>query len=328
MTDQPLTIWCNLPMPDEGRKLLIDELAPHRLVLPAASAASVLAAAQSDPLLLTANVAVGQPAPADVLAAPHLRWLQISTAGYTRYDTPEFRAAARAKALTVTNSSAVYDWPCAEHTLAFMLAQSRNLPAALASASAAGSAEWNELRDSCRPLRGQTALILGYGAIGEQLAALFVPLGIKTLALRRRPTGREPLTVTVITAPALPAALAAADHVINILPDSPQTRKFMHSARFAQMKTGAVFYNIGRGSTVDQEALAAALSAGRLAAAWLDVTEPEPLPAGHPLRRCPNCHVTPHTAGGHHREVFSVIRHFLDNFKNFTAGRELTNRVM
>src|SRR5262245_63449122 len=79
------------------------------------------------------------------------------------------------------------------------------------------------------------------------------------------------------------------------------------------MKPGAVFYNIGRGTTVDQTALAAALRSGHLAAAWLDVTDPEPLPDDHPLRGLENCHITPHVGGGHHAEAHALVRHFLAN---------------
>jgi phosphoglycerate dehydrogenase-like enzyme len=94
------------------------------------------------------------------------------------------------------------------------------------------------------------------------------------------------------------------------------------------MKPGAVFYNIGRGTTVDQDALLAALRSGKLAAAWLDVTEPEPLPDDHPLRAEANCFITPHIAGGHANEAETLVRHFLENFKRYQDGSPLLDRVM
>jgi phosphoglycerate dehydrogenase-like enzyme len=78
---------------------------------------------------------------------------------------------------------------------------------------------------------------------------------------------------------------------------------------------------------VDQAALVAALQSGHLGAAWLDVTEPEPLPAGHPLLSAPNCHITPHIGGGHQNEAESLVRHFLENFQRFVAGQSLRNRI-
>jgi phosphoglycerate dehydrogenase-like enzyme len=91
---------------------------------------------------------------------------------------------------------------------------------------------------------------------------------------------------------------------------------------------GAVFYNIGRGTTVAQDALLDALRSGRLGAAWLDVTEPEPLPDEHPLWAEPNCFITPHVAGGHVGEAKTLVRHFLKNFDRFICRKPLLDRVM
>ena len=145
-------------------------------------------------------------------------------------------------------------------------------------------------------------------------------------ALRRKPAGDE--SVRTFTEEKLADALAGADHVINILPDNPQTRNFFNAELFDAMKPGAVFYNIGRGTTVDQEALLAGLQSGRLAGAWLDVTEPEPLPPEHPLWSAPNCFITPHTAGGHDTEMERLVGHFLENLRRFEAGEALNDRVM
>jgi phosphoglycerate dehydrogenase-like enzyme len=94
------------------------------------------------------------------------------------------------------------------------------------------------------------------------------------------------------------------------------------------MKAGAIFYNIGRGSTVDQSALLEALASGRLRYAYLDVTDPEPLPAEHPLWAQPNCFITPHTAGGAVDEFERLAKHFVGNLRRFEAGERLINRVM
>jgi len=307
-------------------RLLEQGVAPHQVIFPATPAGSVLNPAAFDPGLAEADIAFGQPAVASVKAATRLRWLQVTSAGYTRFDTPEFRAAAAAAGLAVTNSSSVYAGPCAEHVLAFLMAQARLLPAALRSQSASGSAEWDALRHGCTLLGQQNILLLGYGAIALRLVTLLQPFGTPVTAYRRKARGDE--AVPIVTAAGLPAALAAADAVVNILPDNLESRHFFGTERFAQMKPGAVFYNIGRGTTVDQTALVAALASGRLAAAWLDVTEPEPVPPGHPLLSAPNCHLTPHIAGGHRNEAESLVRHFVENFQRFVAGTPLQDRVM
>ena len=321
-----LKIFCDLRLTDTALRLFEQGVAPHQVVYPASPAGSVLAPAAFDPGLAEADIAFGQPAVASVLGAARLRWVQVASAGYTRFDTPEFRAAAAAAGLALTNSSSVYAGPCAEHVLSFILAQARLLPAALRSQYANGSAEWDALRHGCTLVGQQNILLLGYGAIALRLVELLRPFGALVTAYRRRVRGDE--AVPIVTAEGLPAALAAADVVVNILPDNLESRHFFAAERFAQIKPGAVFYNIGRGTTVDQAALVAVLKSGRLAAAWLDVTEPEPLPPGHPLLTAPNCHLTPHIAGGHRNEAESLVRHFLANFERFVAGTPLQDRVI
>jgi phosphoglycerate dehydrogenase-like enzyme len=123
-------------------------------------------------------------------------------------------------------------------------------------------------------------------------------------------------------------ALGRADHVVNILPDNASTRGYFSAARLARMKPGARFYNIGRGTTVDQGALIAFLESGHLASACLDVTDPEPLPPDHPLWTAPNCFLTPHSAGGHANEDERLVRHFLSNLAAFERGEPLADRVI
>jgi phosphoglycerate dehydrogenase-like enzyme len=115
---------------------------------------------------------------------------------------------------------------------------------------------------------------------------------------------------------------------MNILPDNPETRGFINAHKFAVIKSSAVFYNIGRGTTVEQDALLAALQSGQIGAAYLDVTDPEPLPAEHPLWTAPNCFITPHTAGGFDREPEALVKHFLANLDRFVAGGDLRDRVI
>jgi phosphoglycerate dehydrogenase-like enzyme len=299
----------------------------HDLLLPGAPAASVLAAAEPDPQLATADIAFGQPDPQAVATATALRWIHVSTSGITRYDSAEFRVLVAARGIPVTNSAHVYNEACAVHALSFLLAQARALPRALQSYAPGGTDEWHALRAASGTLRGETVLIVGYGAIGRRLVELLHPLNVTCLAYRRKPRGDE--GVPVPTQDALADVLAhQADHIVNILPDSPETRGFFDAVRLRMIKPGAVFYNIGRGNTVDQAALADALQSGRLRAAWLDVTDPEPLPEGHPLRAAPNCFITPHTAGGHAGEAMTLVKHFLDNLGRFERGEPLLDRVM
>ena len=321
-----LKVFTDLQAAPELIGWLRESIAPHELLVPAPTGANVLSDIPTDPLMQEADVVLGQPRIDAVFTSPKLKWLQVSTAGFTRYDTPEFRTAMQSRGIPVTNSSHVYDDPCAEHALAFMLANARQLPRSLATRCANGAPEWLEIRRDSRLLQGQSLLIVGYGAIAERLVELLAPFRMEITAMRRAPRGDE--KVRIIGPDEVGAALATADHVINILPDNAASVKWFDAGRFAQMKEGAIFHNIGRGTTVDQDALAATLASGHLGAAWLDVTDPEPLPDSHPLWTFENCYITPHTAGGQGGESRVLIQHFLDNFARYQKGEELVNRVM
>ena len=145
------------------------------------------------------------------------------------------------------------------------------------------------------------------------------------ICVRRRPRGDEP--VEVVPESKLDELLPHADHVVNILPENAGTVGFFDARRLRSIRPGAAFYNIGRGTTVDQDALRAALEDGRLSAAYLDVTDPEPLPPDHPLWSAPDCFITPHTAGGRDDEFSQLVRHFLDNLRRLEAGHDLLDRV-
>jgi len=323
-----LTIWTNHELRPEAQEILDAGLTQFdcQLVKSAGSSQSVLIPSASDPALAEADIAYGQPDPDDVVRNPRLKWVALSTAGYTRYDRDDFRTAMKQRATVVTNASAVFANPCAEHVLAQMLALARNLPAQWRNQD--GRREWQYLEDRYTnlALTGQTVLLLGFGAIGRRLAELLAPFACRVIAYRRAVRGDE--KVEVVDERGLAAALGAADQVVNILPDSPATRGFVQSARFNAMKAGARFYNVGRGTTVDQPALIAALGSGQVGAAYLDVMEPEPLPPDHPLWSAPNCFITCHIAGGTRDQDRKLVRFFLENLRRFRAGEALLDRIL
>lgn len=321
-----LTIWTNSQFDEAAKAQLTEGVAPHKLHFSANLSASNLVKAAPDPALLEADVAFGQPDPEMALKSTRLRWVQLTTAGYTRYDGAEFRTAFGGRGSQLTNSSQVYADPCAEHVFSFMLAQARQLPGSLDTQRTDRAWPTLERRAISRLLLGQNVVLLGFGAIGRRLAEMLAPFQMEVSAVRRKPAGDE--NVKVITEDGLQAALAQADHVVNILPENSATIRYVNESRLAAMKRGAIFYNVGRGTTVDQDALLAALKSGQLAAAYLDVTDPEPLPSDHPLWTAPNCYITPHTAGGHDTEQERLVRHFLDNLKRFEKGADLADRVI
>lgn len=315
MPEQPLSIYCNFSHDASAVELLRRETAAHNLIL----------ASDAEPDWSSIDIAFGQPDLQAVLSAPRLKWAHISSAGYTRYDSDEVRDALRSRGAQMSNSSHVFDEPCAQHLLAMMLALSRGLmPCHQAQM---GDRKWNDARRRAESflLRDQHVLLLGFGAIAQRLTEMLAPFQMRISAIRRRP---EPFSgVQVLGEDEALGALAQADHVVSTLPDSSSTRHWMDAARFEAMKPGAFFYNVGRGTTVDQEALLQVLADGHLGAAYLDVTDPEPLGPEHALWRAPNCFITPHIAGGHRGEALTVVRHFIANLRRYEARQELLDRV-
>lgn len=323
----PFKVFVDIAMPAEVLEMLQKGTAGNHLIFPQQPASSVLANPARDSRFGTVDIAFGQPDPQAIADALNLKWVHISSSGYTRYDNPDFRALAAERKFAVTNSASVYEEACAVHVFSFMLAEARSLPLALQTRTPNGSEAWKALRSASTTLRGQNVVILGFGAIGKRLVELLRPFQMNIMACRRKARGDE--AVPVVTPGELNPVLAnVADHIVNILPDNLESRRFFDAHRFAVIKPGAVFYNIGRGATVEQGALLEALRSGRLKAAWLDVTDPEPLPEGHPLFAQPNCHITPHLAGGHFNETQTLVGHFLKNFDRFVRGEPLCDRIL
>lgn len=321
-----MIIWCNTAFDRPAARLLRESLSGHTLVEASTASTDVLVPGAPDPALAEADIAFGQPAVTQLLIARKLRWVHLSSAGYTFYDRDDLRAALRVRGVPLTTSSDVFADPCAQHVLSMMLAHARRLPDSMRDQLTTRGWAYEARRYESRMLTGESVLIFGFGAIGRRLAALLAPLGMDVAAVRRTPAGDE--GVRLVAPEDLVAALGAADHVVNLLPDNAGTRGFFDVAKFAAMKRGACFYNVGRGTTVEQPALLAALDSRHLGAAGLDVTDPEPLPPEHPLWRAPNCLITPHTAGGRVDQDPALVRHFLENVARFERGKPLLNRVV
>ncbi len=321
--DQPLVIWCNVsfdPTAASSLQRLRDAVDGHTLHL----VDRETTAEQSRQLFDEASVGFGQPPLEGLLASERIRWIEVSSAGYEIYDRADVRAALARRGVPVTNSSGVYADACAQHALTMMLAACRQLPAAM---DLQRERRWGfgELRPRVRRLSDQNVLILGWGQIARRLAQLLAPYDVRVTAVRRHVAGDEP--IRVITVESLDRALAETDHLVDLLPGGPHTAHFVNAARLARLPRGAWVYNVGRGTTVDQSALAEALERGHLGGAWLDVTDPEPLPPDHPLWRAPGCFITPHLAGGQSDERGHQVRHFVDNLARFVANHPLVDRI-
>ncbi|MFT3787454.1 MAG: D-2-hydroxyacid dehydrogenase [Tepidisphaeraceae bacterium] len=327
-SSKPLTIWCSRLFVQPLLDRFEDAVKPHRVLYSADAAETNLLPCVRDPALFDdVQIAFGQPPIDDIFASKSLRWIQLTSAGYTRYDRDDLRQSLKARGIALCNASGVYDEPCAQHVVAMMLALARQLPAAYASQLGDHGWPYLPLRARSRILANkELVLLVGYGAIAKRIAEILKGFDLEVVAFRRTVRGDE--VVPTHSIDKLDGFLPRAQHVVNILPASPSTRHLFDPARIARIKPGSFFYNIGRGDTVDQDALVDSLRAGHFAHAYLDVTTPEPLPKEHPLWSLPNCYITPHTAGGTVDESMRQIEHFARNLRRFDAGEPLADRIV
>ena len=258
-------------------------------------------------------MAFGNPDAQALTGAGALRWVQLESAGFGEYAELDWECLGNR--LTLTNMAGFFADPVAETALAGLLALARGVDD-LVRHQARTTWEGDRIRTRLRTLTGSHVVMVGFGAINQRLAALLAPFGCQITPIRRD----TPIDT-------LNRALANADIVVCTAPDTPATRELFDATRLALMPRHAVFANLGRGSIVDEAALAAALNAGRLGGAVLDVTRDEPLPVDHPFWSCPNTILTQHSGGGTADELDRKIDVFLANFARYSRGEPLNGVV-
>jgi len=250
------------------------------------------------------------------LEAQRLQWLHSMSAGV---DSPVFSMFTD-RGVRLTTSSGASASPIAGTVMLYLLALSRGLPGWL---RAQAAHEWSPR--PFRELRGQRLAVVGYGPIGQEVVRLATAFGMEPVVVRRSVRGDEPCEVRPLDE--LGDVVSGVDAVVSALPLQPGTRGIFSAEVIASMRADAVFVNVGRGELVDQAALTAALSSGRLGGAGLDVFDPEPLPADDALWDLPNVIISPHNSGSSDGTAGRVDEIFLENLERFLAGRALRNEV-
>ena len=257
-----------------------------------------------------------------VRKAPDLKWLHVFNAGV---DHPIYvEMLARGVRLTTSSGSAAV--PIAQTAITGLLMLAREFPRWLASQR---EHKWAPMRrpDLPRDLPGQTAVIVGLGAIGKEVARLARPLGLKVVGIRRSPRSPDDPVDELYPPERLAEVLPRADWLILACPLTPETRGLVSADALARLPRGARLINVARGEVVDEPALIEALESGRLAGAYLDVFQHEPLPPESPLWDLPNVLVTPHNstaASGNDARVYAM---FLENLERWQRGVALMNEV-
>ncbi len=247
-------------------------------------------------------------------AAPETRWIQLAEAGVESFAAESLFGGGR----IWTSAKGANSEPVAEHALALALAGLRMFPERIR------ATEWG--KPGGRSLYDQAVTILGGGGIARTLIGLLAPLRVHVTVVRRQPDpipGAERMPATEQLSEALPGVLV----IFLALALTPQTTGIISAPELTQMDADAWLVNVARGPHVDTPALVEALQRNQIGGAALDVTEPEPLPAGHPLWRLPNCIVTPHTAGTQEMVMPRLAARIAANVAHFAAGQQLDGLI-
>ena len=272
-------------------------------------------------LLADAGMIVGPVAPELLPSAKKLEVLQLQSAGADAYIKP----GVLPETVDLCNATGAYGLAVAEHLFAGILAVMKKL---------------HRYRDNQRELvwkglglvgtmLGATVLINGPGDIGGTLAVMCRALGAHIICVRRRRTEKPDFADEVYTTEELDAVLPRADIVALAVPGSPETVHLLSRERIALLKDGVIVANGGRGTAIDTDALAEAMDSGKVGYAFLDVTDPEPLPPEHPLWKKPDVFITPHVAGGYNmiETQFRIARVVAKNIRHYLAGEPRENIV-
>lgn len=266
------------------------------------------------------EVILGNVPPQVLKAADSLKWLQLNNAG-----TEGYCDGALPKGAVLTNATGAYGLAISEYMIGVLFELQKKL----------NLYQTNQLAHSWKQeghvkvIQGSRVLVIGLGDIGTAFAQKMKALGCQTVGIKRR-EGRKPEGVDdLYTLERLEQQLPKADIVAMCLPGNADTYHLLNRERIALMKESAVVLNVGRGITIDTEALTEALQEGRIAGAALDVTDPEPLPSDHPLWDMKNVIITPHISGGYSlpETLEQILDICIENLECYMVQRPLRNVI-
>lgn len=277
---------------------------------------------QDETILENTEVYIGNPSMSTLPLLKNLKWLQLVSSGADSYA----KSGLVDKNKTfLTNATGAYGHAIAEYMVAGVMAVTKkfhlyrdNQPSGL----------WNDLGFS-KTIRGSKVLVVGLGDIGGQFAEKMYALGCEIHAIKRTSSGVPAYVKSVSSLDKLDELLPVMDIVALCLPNSPATQNVIDTKQLQLMKKDAILINVGRGNAVNTDALTKALQDNVIGNAILDVTDPEPLPADHPLWKCKNAVITPHISGGYHAQetIDGIENIILENVRRYVDGLELINQV-
>ena len=253
-------------------------------------------------------------------AAKKLRWVQVYSAGVETYRFPEFINSN----VTLTNCKVIQGPEIADHAMSLLLALTRDLYQVIPRRT---EERWRRNEYHPLELRGKTAVVIGVGGIGTQIAQRASAFGMRVIGVDPKEMPFNGYVSKYVFPDQLDSVIPEADVVFISAPLTPKSKGMMGSRQFELMKKGSYFIAVSRGGLYDTNALVKALDEKRLAGAGMDVTNPEPLPPGHPLWKFENVIITPHIAGQSDGIDARRIALIKDNISRFVNGGTLVNIV-
>ena len=327
----PLCLAAALPLTVAAQKRVIvtgvssADLTELQAAAPLAKIVSAAGDAELRNQIAEADGFIGSPTPELMRIGKKLKWVQVGSAGVDNIRFPELIGSN----VTLTNCKIIQGPEIADHAFALLLSLTRRVGELTLRKS---REEW-PLREFQTPekrpieLNGRTALIIGMGGIGMQIAQRAHAFGMVVHGIDPKDISMTYFVKSIHPPDQLRELLPKADVVFISAPHTPESEKMIGPSEFALMKEGAYFIVVSRGKTYDANALVKAIDEKRLAGAGLDVTDPEPLPKGHPLWKFDNVVITPHLAGtsdGFHSRQMEV---FKENLRRFSENRPLIHVV-
>jgi len=271
-----------------------------------------------------ADAVIGHLERDEVRAAKKLKWVQITSAGVEHVLHLSGGNELRDSPIVLTNARIVQGPEIADHAMALLLTLSRGINQFVASR---GQEVWERGAYGGIELNGRTAVVVGVGGIGTQIAVRAHAFGMDVIGVDPEDIPYAPFLKKVVKPDQLDEVLPQADVVFIAAPHTPQSHKMIGAKQFELIKPGAYFIAVSRGALYDMDALVRALDGRRLSGAGVDVTDPEPLPKGHPLWKFENAIITPHVAGRSDKVGARITALIRENIRRFAEGKPLLNVV-
>ena len=324
-----LALVCVLPLFSEPKKILVDYNNPDLVEKLRATGpeVKVVPVTEADVMneIADADAFVGEITSAEVRAAKNLKWVAIMSAGVERVLFPaDGSDDLRRSNIILTNNKVVQGPEIADHALAMLLMLSRNLYVLYRNDQ---QQVWDPKSFHGIELRGKTALVIGVGGVGSQIALRANAFGMKVIGVDPEDKPFLPFVDTLVKPDQLDEVIPLADAVFLSVPDTPKSHKMIGARQFQLMKKNSYFIAVSRGGIYEMPALVKALDEKRLAGAGVDVTDPEPLPKGHALWQFPNAIITPHIAGRSDQDASRMVGTIVENARRFVAGKPMINVV-